>query len=263
MGDRSYIKLAILMILCDLTVGQNFCAKIDFNRTFYPEFHQCQRNQNQLFMSFDYALHANIRPYRPNSHYYLSNGFTGYSCAEYNNTMTFNKNTIIEAAIFLKTIDKSFVDILIYDADQDKLIDSFRRTNIMGWLIVRGTIKQNVQRARVRRLNMVGAKFHITTNILFNSQVEILAFITDQNELAIEYLNILNSAIKTPECMNQLPPTIPTNIPPGGTNSHPDQMWWWIVISICLGILLIIILFVGIYCLIDNRRNRSHDCTNK
>lgn len=100
-------------------------------------------------------------------------------------------------------------------------------------------------------------------------QIEIFAYITNQNILGIEYINILNSAIKTPECMNQGIP--PTNHPPGGIlppagqpiGNNPVQIWWWIILSVCLGILFIIIIFVGIYCLIDNRRSRSHDCANK
>lgn len=101
-------------------------------------------------------------------------------------------------------------------------------------------------------------------------QVEIYALMNAQSLLAIEYLNILNSAIHTPECTAQsgspttARPILPTRPPsPPNNPGQNDQIWWWVIISICLAILLIIIICVGIYCIIDNRRSRSHSMDNK
>lgn len=151
MGCRFYIIILVVVQFCDLSVGQHYCTKFDFNRPRYPELSQCRRNLNPEFMSMEYSLHNDIKPYRPTSRYFLSNGFTEFSCDETNITLTINPNTVIEAAIFLKTVDKSFVEILIYDADQNRLVETLRRTGTLGWTIFRGSIKSNILRARVRK----------------------------------------------------------------------------------------------------------------
>lgn len=74
--------------------------------------------------------------------------------------------------------------------------------------------------------------------------------------LAIEYIHILNSGIKTPEC-GMKPPTQKPSDP------NNPQTWWWIILGICLAIILALIILIGVYCILENRRSRSHDCTNK
>lgn len=77
--------------------------------------------------------------------------------------------------------------------------------------------------------------------------------------ISIEYIHILNSGIKTPEC-GMKPPTPPTQKP---SDSNNPQTWWWIILGLCLAIILVLITLIGVYYILENRRSRSHDCTNK
>lgn len=72
--------------------------------------------------------------------------------------------------------------------------------------------------------------------------------ITPESILAIEYLDILNTANKSPECQGTPP---------------PSSIVWWVVITVLLGLLLLVILAVGIYCIINNRRSQSNSSTDK
>lgn len=74
-----------------------------------------------------------------------------------------------------------------------------------------------------------------------------------ESVLAIEYINIVDTAIKTPACT-------PTN-PNYANNDQTLPVWAWILI--CLGILLVIIIPIGIYCYYDKRRNSLKIGTNK
>lgn len=92
-----------------------------------------------------------------------------------------------------------------------------------------------------------------------------------QSVLAIEYIHILNSAIKTPECGSK--PSVPATTkapaakPPANNGANillnDIQIWWWIVFAACIGVLLVVIILFGIYCIINSRRGHSHDCASK
>lgn len=90
---------------------------------------------------------------------------------------------------------------------------------------------------------------------------------TPQSILAIQYLNILNPAVNRPECKSA--PPLPAPTPPGTipvqpqAPANPNDIWWWVISSICLATLLIVIILVGIYCIIDIRRSHSHEFSNK
>lgn len=68
--------------------------------------------------------------------------------------------------------------------------------------------------------------------------------ITPESLLAIEYFYVLNSANPAPECHSV---------------RSEDSVLWWVIASVSLGILLIVILVVGIYCIANNRRDHPNN----
>lgn len=141
-----------LMVLCDRTSAQLHCAQIDFNRTSYPEFRECIGKYYPVFIIKDYALFRDLKPYRPTAHYFLSNNFDSFSCIETSMHFVINANTTIEAAIFLKSIGNSFVEIVIYDADRNERIDSLRSDGTNGWLNLQAKMFHNINNAQVMEM---------------------------------------------------------------------------------------------------------------
>lgn len=84
-------------------------------------------------------------------------------------------------------------------------------------------------------------------------QVEVNAFIREQSLLGIEYINLLDTAIKTPECT------------PANSNYDDKSLpvWAWVLIACALVLLLIIVISIGVYCLYDKRRKNLKIGTNK
>lgn len=81
--------------------------------------------------------------------------------------------------------------------------------------------------------------------------MEIITFMKQQSVLGIEYINIVDTAIKTQECTP--------------TYANFDQSlstWAWVLIGCGLTILLIIVIAIGIYCIYDKRRNNMKIGTN-
>lgn len=77
-------------------------------------------------------------------------------------------------------------------------------------------------------------------------QIEITGFLKEKSVLGVEYINIVDTAIKTQEC----------------TPTHPDLVdqsfptWAWILIGFAVVILIIIAISIGYYfCVYDKRRN--------
>lgn len=104
---------------------------------------------------------------------------------------------------------------------------------------------------------------NLLTILLF--QIEMTASLpTAQSILAIQYLNVLNPMINRPECKNTpIQPVTPrpgtwppTQIPQ--TPVFRNEVWWWVISSMCLAIVLVMIILIGIYCIIDVRNRRSH-----
>lgn len=85
-----------------------------------------------------------------------------------------------------------------------------------------------------------------------------MAYMSSQSILAIEYVHILNSNNDAPEC-GKKPPTPP----PKPDVSRSLETWWWVILALCLSIILVLIILIGIYCILEHRHTRSHDCTNK
>lgn len=89
---------------------------------------------------------------------------------------------------------------------------------------------------------------------MLSLQVEISAFIKEQSVLGIEYINIVDTAIKTQECT-------PAN------RNYTNQslpVWAWILISCGVIILVTVVISMGYYyCIYDKRRNNIKIGTNK
>lgn len=149
---KNILFFVILVVINNnLTLAQMNCAKIDFNRTTSPEFAECQGKNQPNFRIKNYAIEKELTPYRPNSKFYLSNNFhDSYSCAETIIQLTVNPTTIIELAVYLKSVGLSFLEIVVYDADRNERIDSLRTDGTNGWQIIYKNLRRTIQNARVR-----------------------------------------------------------------------------------------------------------------
>lgn len=149
MSAQVIIFVGLFMVFCDIASAQISCAQIDFNRTSYSEFQECIGKYHPIFSIKDYASNGEIKPYRATSRYFLSNNFNLYSCVESAMYFAIDTNTTIEAAIFLKSVDGSFLEIVIYDADRKERIDALRSDGTAGWLILKKQMLYTIHKARV------------------------------------------------------------------------------------------------------------------
>lgn len=134
----------------DFTLAQMKCVKIDFNRTTSPEFGVCLGKNQPNFVIKTYEKQKEFIPHRLNSKYYLSNNFhDSYSCGESTMLLTVNPTSIIEAAIYFKSVGSSFLEIVVYDANRNERIDSLRTDGTNGWQIIYKNLHRTVQSARV------------------------------------------------------------------------------------------------------------------
>lgn len=147
---RNILCLTFLVVFCDRTTAQSFCAKVDFNRTAFPEYNECSGKFYPNFVVKDYAMAKNIQPYRPYTKYYLTNNFDQFSCAESNIRISINPSSVIEAAIYLNPIGNAFVEINIYDADRNVRVDSLRSDGTSEWFILKKNMQSIIPNARVK-----------------------------------------------------------------------------------------------------------------
>lgn len=157
--------VVFLTVCCDVTSAQMACAKIDFNRTSFTEFRECQGKYSPILAIKDYASHPNVKPYRPKSQYFLSNNFNTYSCIESSQLFAIDTNTLIEAAIYLKSIENSYIEIVIYDADRNERIDSLRNDGTTGWMELKGKMTHVIHRARVCRMILKKSIFRLIRGV--------------------------------------------------------------------------------------------------
>lgn len=267
-GFSVYLFISVVTWCSGLAAAQNVCAKIDFNRTISQDFVECHGKYQPIFVIKDYATHRELKPYRPTSRYFLSNNFDMYSCGETRMHFSLNAESSIEASIFFKSIGNAFFEIIVYDSIKNVRVTSVRSDGTAGWFILRDHIRSNIQNARVSEEFQQASSFafNIFVDIvwIFLFQVDIIAYMTPQSILAIEYIHILNSGIKTPECAGPPATTYPpAQRPPGNNdNNKNDNNWVVIVISVCVGILFLVLFFVALFCILDTHRKRAH-CSNK
>lgn len=90
-----YLVLA-LIVFCDITLANKYCAKIDFSRPIYPEFRECLGQNFLSFRSQSYAKSKDLPKFRQNSRFFLSNVYFNYSCIETYNDFRIDPNTGIK-----------------------------------------------------------------------------------------------------------------------------------------------------------------------
>lgn len=149
---KSLLIFVILVVISanNLSLAQMNCAKIDFNRTTFPEFGVCLGKNQPNFVINDYLVQKEITPFRQNTKYYLSNNFHDtYSCAESTIPLTVTSTTLIEMAVNLRSAGASFLEIVIYDADRKERIDSLRTDGTSGWQIIHKNLYKTIAHARV------------------------------------------------------------------------------------------------------------------
>lgn len=151
---KNIVVLVILLVISSahLSLAQINCLKIDFDRTTFPEFGICQSKNQPNFVIKSYATQNDLKPFRSNAKYYLTNNFYDtYSCAEsippY--TLKVNPTSVIEVAVNLKSNTSSFLEIVLYDADRNERVDSIRTDGTNGWQIIHKNIRKTIQNARV------------------------------------------------------------------------------------------------------------------
>lgn len=99
--------------------------------------------------------------------------------------------------------------------------------------------------------------------------MELKAYSTPQSIVAIEYINILNMAIQSPECSpdsmqpTAKPPSVPpsshtpTQAPNTGCGVHNNDNIWLIVAVVCASVLAIVVIIMGLYCIFDGARRSA------
>lgn len=148
---KSLLVFVIFVVInSKQSLADTNCAKIDFNRTTFPEFGVCRGKNQPNFVINLYSEQTELTPYRKNSKYYLSNNFHDtYSCAESTIPLSVNPTSIIEAAVYLKSSGPSFLEIVVYDADRNERIDSLRTDGTNGWQIIHKNLRKTIPHARV------------------------------------------------------------------------------------------------------------------
>ncbi|XP_055326757.1 uncharacterized protein LOC129580403 [Sitodiplosis mosellana] len=224
--------VTVLVVFCEFAVGQNngqnaaqkYCFKFEITQpTFGTNFRGCNNPKYDNFIVKDF--NQNFKPFRTMNKQYLSNSHVN-SCAALNQNFTFDQFTYIEASIFLKSLRTESIEIVVEDIEK-KINYPLNYHGNFGWDIFNGRIQKNITNAQIK--------------IMANN-------ITPESGLAIEYFYVLNKANKAPECQN---------IHPALSNL------WWIIICVMLGILLLVILAIGIYCIVNKRRSISNSSTDK
>lgn len=146
------VFLTIVACLIGLSSAQNSCAKIDFNQSTYPAFRECRGKFLPVFIVKEYAYFHDIKPYRPSSRYFLSTNIDGYSCIESTFKFNLNINSRIEAAVYLNSFANAFVEIVVYNMDQNNVpVYSWRNASSNGWFLVHGDIRSSIPNAQVTK----------------------------------------------------------------------------------------------------------------
>ncbi|XP_031635848.1 myb-like protein AA [Contarinia nasturtii] len=212
------------------------CAKLDFNRAANPDF-------GPEFVTKQYKPGTQPAPFRQPFKNYLSANVNDFTFGISKTKFSLSPTSHLETAVFFQSVGNAFFDIIVYDVSNNQQ-EILHVTGTKGWTVLKKNITKNIQNARIK----------MNVNNL-----------TPQCVLAIQYLHILNTAIKTPDCSPTPPPPTkpppprpPTTMKPQVTQkpADPQQVWLWAITATCLGIVLILLILIGIYCIME-RRKRS------
>lgn len=241
------VAIFLMVMFCDLIAAQKFCHKVHFNRNTFPlELKKCtngayNRMGTYTIKDFD----QNFRPTVTSSKPYLSNTAVN-SCGELVQRLSLTTNSTIHAYIYLKHIQNEKVEIIVRDAlRNDAVVNQFSHILYGNFNELVGRVSRDVPNAKVNNTPMDGDGCIFEFFFLSIFQIEIVATnITPQSLLAIEYFYVLNPTIDSEECRRPYQPE--------------PLLVWWVIIAVSLGILSVILISVGIYCIIDRRQKHSN-----
>lgn len=152
MSGRLYIVL-VFIAFCACFEGshaEQFCIKLDFNQTVAPGITQCKQEALPTYSIKRYADVPQIRPFRPNAKYFLTNYLEGSGCAETIGRFHLNPASTIEAAVFLwQQFRGAYVEMLVVDADRNVPIYSWKNETSKGWIKITLKIAQEIKNAMV------------------------------------------------------------------------------------------------------------------
>lgn len=161
-------SLILILIIGIVASEPLYCTKVDFNRPTFSEFIKCKNKFVPLFVIENYVNNSSIQPYRPTSEYFLSANAEGFTCAESTATFFLNSSSRIDAAIFLSFKNPgAFVEILVFDADRDIPVYSWKNDSSNGWYTIWGKIGITIKNARVRNWRLVRIRIFLMKNIQF------------------------------------------------------------------------------------------------
>lgn len=160
------IIIISLILFYRLASAQRFCAKIDFNRTFFDEFRKCSGfSSAPLFKIKEYAITPEVHPYRKTSRYYLSTKYIGESCMMSLDKYVLNTKSRIEAAFFLKSPGSASITFSVFDLDINKDRYIWKKDKSSSdWSILKEDIKTPIQNAVVR---FASERFKYRLNSIF------------------------------------------------------------------------------------------------
>lgn len=152
--NHQFIYYVVALIYCNFIVAQNpnqnlahrYCAKVEFTQlSFVSEFRGCFNPRYDNFIIKDYNF--NFKPFRPNVKQYLSNVRVN-SCTELYRNLTFDQFTVIEAAIFLKSLRSESIEIIVHDIDKNTSYP-LQYYGVGRWEIFSKKIQKNIANAKV------------------------------------------------------------------------------------------------------------------
>lgn len=153
MGDQQLLSLIVpLLLFCSILSVHIQCAEVDFNRTVFTEFRECNQRQLPALVIKNYSAN-NIPNYRPTSLFFLGTNVNKFSCIESSDKFPLNPDSYIKAPVYFKSISGAFIEILVYDLDQNLPVYSWRKSDGKGdWTMAHIDIKNEIPNAQVRVL---------------------------------------------------------------------------------------------------------------
>lgn len=132
------------------------CSKIDFNRASVVDFRECYQQFLPMLQIKKYANETNVRPFRPESKYFLTPFIEGYSCLESVSEFALNENSIIQAAIHLSYVDAgAFVRLIVVDLNENKEAIFWEYNKSKKWFMIEEKITMKIPRAMVRTIALI------------------------------------------------------------------------------------------------------------
>lgn len=154
MLNRIYVIFAFVAFSELFGVGNTaeFCRKLDFNKPQVQGLRECQNELLPMYSAKRYNENPAIKPFRPNSEFFLGNHLEGASCGETVEHFELNGNSTIDAAIYLWHQHRgAFIQLSVIDADKNEVVYTWRNESSKGWVSLTMKISQDIKNAVVSR----------------------------------------------------------------------------------------------------------------